>query len=321
MITETQDLYKRMYYIGIDLGGTIIKIGFVCNGNVIDVVRLDAYSQAGLEKSLEPMSDAINMLLSRNSASMSEFGGIALAFPGIVDRKSGRAIATNAKYNDAPQVDMRSWAMSNWGVGLVMDNDARMAAVGEWLFGAGQGCDNVVMMTIGTGVGTGTIVDGRLIYGANSCAGALGGHMIVDYRGRECTCGNVGCVESHGSSFFLPRIIAENPLLSQAFKLDIGNCNFKTLFEKYREGNKDAVSVAEECMDVWSAGVVNYIHAYDPQLVIMGGGIMKSADIILPYVRAKVEALAWQPAGKAEIVASQLGDNAAIMASEYYFKK
>lgn len=74
-------------------------------------------------------------------------------------------------------------------------------------------------------------------------------------------------------------------------------------------------------MDVWSAGIINYIHAYDPQLVIIGGGIMKSADVILPYVRARVGALAWQPAGKIDIVASQLGDNAAIVASEYYFRK
>lgn len=310
-----------MYYIGIDLGGTIIKIGLVRDGNVVDAARLDADSPSGLARRLAPMSEVINMMLVRNDVGLSEFGGISLAFPGVVDIKSGRVIATNAKYNDAPHVDMRSWAMSNWGVSLVVDNDARMAAVGEWMFGAGQGCDNLVMMTIGTGVGTGTIVDGRLIYGKNSCAGALGGHMIVDYRGRQCTCGNVGCVESHGSSFFLPRIISDNPCLSEEFRTDDRNYEFKTVFENYRAGNPDAVSVAEECMDVWSAGIINYIHAYDPQLVIIGGGIMKSADVILPYVRARVGALAWQPAGKIDIVASQLGDNAAIVASEYYFRK
>lgn len=308
-----------MYYIGIDLGGTVIKIGLVREGgNVADIARLDADSQSGLKPRLKPMASLIDGLMQRNGVDKSELGGLSLAFPGIVNVKEKRAGATNAKYNDAPEVDLGSWAMENWGVPFAMDNDARMAVVGEWLHGAGKGYDNVVMMTIGTGIGTGTIIDGHLMYGKNFCAGALGGHMIVDWRGRKCTCGNTGCVEAHGSSFFLPEIIAGNPSVSEEFKKDADNYSFKTIFDKYRAGNQEARSVAEECMNVWSAGIINYIHAYDPQIVIMGGGVMKSADIIIPYVKERVDALAWQPAGKTDIVESQLCDNAAIVAAEYY---
>uniref|UniRef100_UPI004025A12C ROK family protein n=1 Tax=Candidatus Cryptobacteroides bacterium TaxID=3085639 RepID=UPI004025A12C len=310
-----------MYFVGIDLGGTVIKIGLVSDGKVLDTIRLEADSRNGLAARLDPMAGAVDELLARSGLSSASLGGIALAFPGIVDVRNARALGTNAKYDDAPGVDLKAWAGEHWNVGLAMDNDARMATVGEWLYGAGKGCGQMVMMTIGTGIGTGVVLDGRLLYGRNFCAGSLGGHIIVDYKGRRCSCGNIGCVEAQGSSFFLPRIIQELDGVSAGFAQDSDNWNFRTLFAKYRDGDPDAETVVRSCMDVWSAGIINYIHAYDPEIVVMGGGIMGSADIILPYVRKKVEAFAWQPGGKVGIVASELGDNAALLAAEYYFRK
>ncbi|MGN1210052.1 MAG: ROK family protein [Candidatus Cryptobacteroides sp.] len=305
-------------FIGIDLGGTIVKLGVVSNGRVVASERLKADSASGLGRMLEPMEKAIEDLLARTGSD--HLSGIALAFPGIVDFRAKRAAATNAKYDDAPDIDMEKWAADKFGVGFVMDNDARMAMIGEWAYGAGRGSENMVMMTIGTGIGTGAIVDSRPLYGRNWCAGSLGGHFTVDYRGRRCTCGNTGCVEAHSSSFFLPQIIQDMTSSSEEFRRNASSMDFKKLFDLYREGHPDARIVAEECMDVWSAAVVNYIHAYDPEKVVIGGGIMKSADIILPYLRKKVDSMAWNPGAKVEIVSSSLGDDAALLATEYYFK-
>lgn len=310
-----------MYYIGIDLGGTIIKVGLVTDGKVVGTARIEADSIHGLLPRLEPIAKTIDSLLETNDIKGSELGGVAVAFPGIVNASESRVIATNAKYDDAPKVNMQEWARKNWDVPLVMDNDARMATVGEWQFGAGKGINNMVMMTIGTGIGTGVVIDGRLLYGSNFCAGSLGGHMIVDYRGRKCTCGNVGCVEAQGSYFFLPDIIKENKEVSDTFKREAQTYTFKSLFEKMQDGDKDATFVLTECMDVWSAAIVNYVHAYDPELVVMGGGVMKSAGIILPYVREKVNSLAWRPCEEVAILSSQLGDDAALTAASYYFEK
>ena len=310
-----------MYYIGIDLGGTIIKVGLVTDGRVVGTARIEADSIHGLSPRLEPMAGMINSLLEADGIRPSDVGGIAVAFPGIVNVSESRAIATNAKYDDAPQVDLQEWARQNWNLPLIMDNDARMATVGEWQYGAGKGKRDMVMMTIGTGIGTGVVIDGRLLYGSNFCAGSLGGHMIVDYRGRRCTCGNTGCVEAHGSYFFLPDIIKDNKEVSDAFKREARAYTFKSLFEKMQDGDRDAAIVLTGCMDVWSAAIVNYVHAYDPELVVMGGGIMKSADIILPYVREKVDSLAWRPCEKVAILSSQLGDDAALAAASYYFEK
>lgn len=307
------------YYISIDLGGTVIKVGLVHEGRVLASSRIDAQSRDGLSSRLPLISDAIDSLILTSGLSKDGLGGIAVAFPGIVDIERKRAASTNAKYDDAPDLDLEKWVKDRYGVPFVMDNDARMAMVGEWKYGAGRDASDMVMMTIGTGIGTGVVVDSRPLYGRNWCAGSLGGHMIVDYKGRKCTCGNVGCVEAHASSFFLPYIISENKEISEAFRNDQKNRDFKTLFDKFRQGDYEAEVVLNECMDVWAAATVNYIHAYDPQIVVIGGGIMKSADIILPYLREKVASLAWSPFGRVKIVASELGDDAALLASSYYF--
>ncbi|EGF51389.1 glucokinase [Bacteroides clarus YIT 12056] len=310
-----------MHYIGIDLGGTIIKVGLVEDGKVVDVKKLDAGSKYGLMPRLDFIANAIDNLLLENNISSNELGGVFLAFPGIVNVRSKRIVSTNAKYDDAPSIDLQCWCCEHWNVPFAIDNDARAATVGEWQFGVAYGKKNVVMMTIGTGIGTGVILEGKLLYGQHYRAGSLGGHLIVNYQGRKCSCGNVGCVEAHASSFFLPQIIQENEFLSQNFRNDIANYNFKELFAQAAAGIVDAKLVIENCMDVWSAAIVNYIHAYDPQVVILGGGIMKSKDVILPYIRRKVNALAWCPDGKVEIMASILGDDAALIAAGYYFFK
>lgn len=309
------------YHIGIDLGGTIIKVGHVSEGRVLAAATIEAESQGGLMARLPVIEEAIDSLTESCGMSAHELCGVALAFPGIVDFGNRKAASTNAKYDDAPEIDLEGWVRTKYGVPFVMDNDARMAMIGEWLHGAGKGSENMVMMTIGTGIGTGAVVDSRPLYGRSWCAGSLGGHMIVEYKGRKCTCGNIGCVEAHSSSFFLPQIIGEDDRLSEDFRKDCSNFNYKTLTDKYRCGDKDAVAVLTGCMDVWAAAIVNYIHAYDPEVVVIGGGIMKSADVILPYLREKVNALAWCPAGAVRIEAALTGDSAALLSVEYYFNQ
>ena len=309
-----------MYYIGIDLGGTIIKVGLIRQGQIINSRKLEAHSKNGLQPRLELIANAITHLLIETGVSFDNLGGAFLAFPGIVDVHNKRVVSTNAKYDDASSIDLQRWCIEHWNIPFAIDNDARAATVGEWQFGAARGKENIVMMTIGTGIGTGVVIEGKLLYGQHYRAGSLGGHLIVDYKGRHCTCGNVGCVEAYASSFFLPHIISENEKLSLTFRKDTANYDFKNLFEQATAVVVDAKLVVEDCMDVWSAAIVNYIHAYDPQTVILGGGIMKSKNLILPYIRDKVNALAWCPDDKVEIVASTLGDNAALVAAEYYFE-
>jgi len=305
------------YTIAIDLGGTIVKIGLLCKNEIYDCIRLESQLSLGLVSNLPRLREAINTLLTRHGINTYQLKGIGLAFPGLVDPINSRVISTNEKYDDACTFDTHGWVKENWDVPFYIDNDARLAVVGEWRQGAGKGKDNVVMMTIGTGIGTGVIIDGNVLYGQHFQAGSLGGHFVVDYKGRTCSCGNKGCVEALASSFFLPAIIRQHPDLSGSFKALADQIDFKAVFTMAIEGNADARLLRDECMNVWSAAIVTYIHAYDPEVIVLGGGIMNSAEVVIPYIKEKVDQLAWCPSEKVPIVAAELSENAALHGLEY----
>lgn len=289
--------------IGIDLGGTRIKIGVVADGEVIAKTIVPAQSANGLKAHLPVLKEAVDKLVME--AGLASPKGIGLAFPGLVDPRAQKILSTNQKYDDALDLDMAAWVQEAWGVPFLLDNDARMAAVGEWKYGAGRDTENLVVMTIGTGIGTSAILEGKLLRGKHFQAGCLGGHFTVQYHGRRCTCGNIGCVEAHGSTWSLPLDLAERGTS------DIKD--FATLFEEAKKGNTLAVSLQQDYLDVWAAGIINLIHAYDPEVVVLGGGVLNSADTIIPYITRRVHQYAWCPWGKVKIRPTQLLSNAGIL--------
>lgn len=310
-----------MYNIAIDLGGTIVKIGLLCKGEIQECVRFESELSLGLLPNLPRIKQEINRILARRKISRSDLTGVGLAFPGLVDPVRNKVISTNEKYDDGCDIDISGWVRANWHTSFYMDNDARLAVAGEWYKGAGAGLDNVVMMTLGTGIGTGVVIDGKVLYGRHFQAGSLGGHFVMDYKGRKCTCGNKGCVEALASSFFLPTLIKEHTMLSDPFKRNSDKMDFEHIFHMAAEGNVDAILVRNECMDIWSAAVVTYIHAYDPEIVVLGGGIMNSREVIIPYMQKKVDAYAWCPSGKVALVPSRLDENAALFGLDYFLSK
>ncbi|WP_298646533.1 ROK family protein [uncultured Proteiniphilum sp.] len=298
--------------IAIDLGGTVVKVGLLRNGEIIECIHLNSRLSIGFVSNLPRIKEAIDSILARQHIEPAQLDGIGLAFPGLVDPNKGKVISTNEKYDDACEYDLNAWIEQNWNVPFCIDNDARLAVLGEWQQGAARGKRNVVMMTIGTGIGTGVIIDGNVLYGQHYQAGSLGGHFVIDYKGRSCTCGNKGCVEAMASSFFLPVIIREHPQLSDSFKQLADKMNFKEIFGLAATGDKDALLLRNECMDIWSAAIVTYIHAYDPEIVVLGGGIMNSADVIIPYIKERVARYAWCPSSEVQIITAQLSENAAL---------
>ena len=299
--------------IAIDLGGTVIKIGLLHNEKIVECVHLESQLSLGLKANLPRIKEVIDRMMRQAH----QIHGIGLAFPGLVDPKKGKVISTNEKYNDACGYDIKGWFIEKWGVPFYMDNDARLATVGEWCQGAAKGRDNVVMMTLGTGIGTGVIIDGRVLYGQHYQAGSLGGHFVVDYKGAVCSCGNRGCVEALASSFFLPNIVRQHPGLSESFKEKADTIDFKAVFQLAEMGDVDARIIRDECMDIWSAAITTYIHAYDPEVVVLGGGIMHSAEVIVPYVQERVDRYTWCPSGKVPIVVARLSESAALQGLDY----
>jgi len=307
----------KRYTLGIDMGGTIIKIGIVQDGAVIASGTIQSDSEKGLGRKLPEIEVTTKKMLQDQHLSISDIEGVGISIPGIVDATRGVVLSTNAKFDDAPELDLKAWSQRCFGGKFYIDNDARMAVVGEWQYGAAKGCDNLVMVTIGTGIGCGVIIQGKVLTGVHFQAGCLGGHIALDYKGRRCSCGSIGCVEAMSASFFLDDIVRENQQVDKDFYNQYKPFDFKKLFDLYYAGNMNARIICCDCMDMWSAGIVNLIHAYDPEMIVLGGGVTKSADVILPYVQERINSLAWTPWGKVKIVESQLKDHAGIVGAAY----
>lgn len=303
-------------YIGIDLGGTRIKAGLFRNGKIIDKQMIPAQSATGLASSLPAIRSLINEML-RTHAKPGELKGIAIGFAGLVDPVRRKILSTNDKYNDALDLDLDGWIRSNWNVGWYIDNDARLAAVGEWQFGAGRGTDDLVVMTIGTGIGTSVISGGRVLRGRHFQAGCLGGHISIHYKGRPCNCGNRGCVEAYASTWSLQQRIAADPSYADSSLSNAPVIDFAALFASAAAGDSLAHIYLEDCMAAWGTAVVNLIHAYDPEVVVIGGGVMSSGDLILPGIREFAHRHAWTPWGKVEIRASSLLNDAGLYGAVY----
>lgn len=196
-------------------------------------------------------------------------------------------------------------------------NDARMALLGEWQHGAGKGCSDLVMVTLGTGIGSAVLIGGELLIGKHFQAGNLGGHFVVNHKGTVCTCGNVGCVEAEASTWRLPSLLEEHPNFYESSMRNEEVLDFRALF--HHAGNNDRVAkeVLEHCLSAWAAGIISMIHAFDPELIILSGGIMKSAPVILPVLQEKVNKLAWTPWGKVKLVEARFPDSAALYGADY----
>jgi len=305
------------YTIAIDLGGTIIKIGLLNEGHLIDRSEIVAQSASGLKLQLPELEAAIDQILLLNKVQKENVLGIGFSFAGLVDSVQNRILSTNQKYDDGPDTDLVSWALEKWNWPLFAMNDARMALLGEWQHGAGKGYTELVAVTLGTGIGTAVLMNGELLIGKHFQSGNLGGHFVVNHNGTRCTCGNIGCVEAEASTWRLPSLLKEHPKFSESSIKDEEVLDFRALFSHAATNDLVANEVLEHCLSVWSAGIISMIHAFDPEKIILSGGIMKSSAVILPALQEKVNQLAWTPWGKVKLVEAKFPDSAALYGADY----
>jgi glucokinase len=297
-------------FIGVDFGGTRIKLGLVFEGEIIADANIEAASELTFEQRLTDIALEMNRLLSAGEYSLT---GIGFAFPGIVNFYNGKILSRYVKYPGAENVDLEEWAKANFGVPIAVENDARAALVGEWKHGAGVGSSDLVLVTLGTGVGTGVLVNGAPLRGKNFVGGNLGGHSTINFEGSICNCGNIGCVESESSTWALTQIARASPEFAASKLAALDIIDFKNLFELAEQGDALALKLQDRCLKVWSLCVINLIHAYDPEKVIFGGGIMKSSHIILPYIKQMLDKHAWISSADVDLVVAVQPEHAGIL--------
>ena len=301
--------------IAMDLGGTHCSIAVVQDRRLLAVndVALDALE--GLGPLLPRLREETLALLRGCSLQTLDCLGVSLSLPSLVDFRQGRVVSANDKYPDAVTTDLRAWSEQAFQLPIAIENDARAALMGEHVCGAAEGAADVLMLTLGTGIGSAVLVGGKPFRTAQAQGGNLGGHIPVSLNGRRCTCGAIGCMEAEASSWALPQVVAAWPAIETSRLAGVRPLDFRGLFACANDGDPVAREIVRHCVHVWAVGVVGLVHAYGPELVVLGGGVMQNAAAILPELRAYVHRHAWMPSGAVRIEAATLGNHAPLYAA------
>lgn len=277
-----------MFAIGIDIGGTSIK-GAVVNdtGKVLTRFAMDVNKNASGEDEVNRFCDVMIKSINDYDSSI-KLEGIGIGMPGILDMDKGVVITSPnlPKWNGLHISKLISKRM---GLPVYINNDANVATLGEARFGSGKEYSNLIMLTLGTGVGGGIIIDNKL-YDGNRHQGAELGHMVIRVNGEKCGCGRRGCFEAYASATALIRDTKKemdkcpDSLMHDVSK-ELGKINAKVVFEASRRGDKAAIRVMKRYVKYLSEGILNYCNIFRPEVVLLSGGVANEGDYLLDQVR------------------------------------
>ncbi len=304
-----------------DFGGTTIKLGLVRQGAIVARCRLEARAERPMIERLEAVAVAWEQLLEEAGATPADCRGTALALPFLTDPKRFRVSGEFGKFPGAAEVDYAAWSERRLGVPTALENDLRVALLGECAAGAARGKSDVVMLAFGTGIGCAAVSGGRLMGGANNRAGTLMGHSAVDYRGSRGRCGNIGCAEDLASTATLEQRARSHPAFAESGLAGAAKIDFETLFGWAARGDACSEALLNQSLSVWATVLQNAVLAYDPELVVLGGGVLRSAEVILPALHSHLEAHLPARRWSVPVVAAALGDDAALLGAEALFKQ
>ena len=281
-----------MYNIGIDLGGTNIKVGVVDeNYNIVGKSNIKTNLPRPSEEIAESIAEGVRLACADAGISASDVNSIGIGTPGVANRNTGVVLySCNLGFNN---FELGKVLGEKLGTQVFVENDANAAAFGEVVNGAGKGYKNVVVVTLGTGVGGGIIIDGKIYTGFNFCGGELG-HTVIEYNGRQCGCGRKGCFEAYSSATALINMTKEameaNPD-SEMWKIagSLENVDGKTAFDGMRAGDKAAVGVVDMYINYLGCGLVNIVNTFQPELLLIGGGICKEGENLTKPLNEYIE--------------------------------
>ncbi|HVC79797.1 MAG TPA: ROK family protein [Chloroflexota bacterium] len=296
--------------LAIDLGGTRIKAGIVVDHQVVLQRIVPTEDALGFEHVLDQIFTVSEQLLGERPAV-----GIGLSLPAVIDVARGTVLDVRKNLSGLIGFPLVDTLQQRFRLPVAVENDARLYGLGEMLAGAGRGVENLVCLTLGTGVGCCVVRDGDILRGSHGTGGILGGHMTIETYGPLCTCGNIGCVEAFCGAPALVRAMEERLASDPEHPLSgEPSVTPELIMTAAARGDSLASAVLAEYARHLAAAVVSYIHVYDPDAMILGGGLMHGADLILPPVREYARAHAWtSPPRPIPVRAASLGDSAALV--------
>lgn len=320
---------EKNIIIGVDLGGTFIKFGlFKATGELLEKWQVPT-GETHFTKIFEKIASQIEEKIIGSGYDMEQVKGVGMGVPGSVNSEGMLISAPNLGWS---MLDVNSAMKEYLTVPIYIGNDANVAALGEQYFGAGEGCDSMVMVTLGTGVGGGVIVNQRLIAGAFGGAGEIGHMVINDNETVTCTCGNKGCLEQYASATGIARMakkmlvtalaegeeeaVAQDDTFEYAIsslqQFELDTITAKEVFDAVKDGDAFAIEVAEKFGKTLGKALSFVACTADPEMFVIGGGVSAAGEVLLGYIEKYYREYAFAPSKKTTFKLATLGNDAGI---------
>ena len=314
------------YYIGIDLGGMSAKCALLKDGKLYGESRCKTSKENPPEETAKALAALVEETIQKSEVKTQEVISVGIGSPGIIDDENGVVVSwTNYGWENVPLKRLLEIELNK---SVFLTNDANAAALGEYEYGAGKDYRSAILITIGTGIGSGIIFDGKIFKGNHGAGGELG-HEVIRFGGEKCTCGRRGCFERYASASALIRQTQSAMIAhpeSELWKLCKGNAdnvNGKTVFDGYRMGDNTAGNVLNKYYQYLAAGITNAVNAFCPEAVILGGGISAEKELLTKPISEIVnkEKIGGHTSAPVQIVTATLGNDAGIYGAAEYARR
>lgn len=308
----------KKYNIGVDIGGTNVKIALVDEKGIIAYSNsVPTRAEMGYEYTIQNIISTIKDSLKESNNDISNIGGIGFGLPGQIDSVNGivRLLPNIPGWVEVPLAKI---VRDEFNVPVKLDNDVRVATLGELNFGAGKGCQNLVCLTVGTGVGSGIVLNGQLVRGASMTAGEIG-HVVVERNNGEiCGCGARGCLEAYASGPSIVKMAKDYIAGGKSTKFkEIAAGNEITpymVFEAAKQGDAVAKQIFNIVGEYLGVALVSVVNLLNPEKIIVGGGVGQAGDLLLNPVREAIQRRCIPTSAAAvEVVMAQLGESAGVV--------
>ena len=310
-------------YLGIDIGGTAVKFGLVDEeGRMASYVleypvKFDDYETP----IIETVVNSAKLFMENNNMEFAKLSGIGVSATGGINSKLGIVEGSAGHIKNWKGTNIKERLENEFGVHTAVLNDANAAALGEMWKGAARGRENVVVMTVGTGVGGGIIVDSKILLGRKGFAGEIG-HIPVNVHGEGCSCGNKGCIEHYGSTSALVRNVKKAVISGEIRGISPHDVDGRLIFKEVAAGNEAVIKRVNEWIGYISAALVGLVHTFNPEMVIVGGGVSRQKKLFVDKVREKVlNGVMPNFAEGLTVEAAELGNDAGIIGAVSFVKQ
>ena len=302
----------KTYCFGIDVGGTSVKCGlFHTDGTLVEKWEIPTRTENNGQNILPDVAETINAKLAEKNIDKADVEGVGIGIPGPINSRGEAACAVNLYWGFTPVAQILG---NLTGLKAQAGNDANVAALGEAWKGAAAGAQNIIMITLGTGVGGGIIINGKILAGSHGAGGEIGHALVVRGEEEKCNCGNHGCLEQYASATGIVRVAGRVLAASEddSTLRELQNITAKDVLDAFKAGDAVAVRIMEYVGDLLGGAIAGFTTVVDPEAIVIGGGVSKAGQPLIDCIEKYYQRYAFSSCKETPIVLATLGNDAVI---------